>query len=152
MEKKEYKKVHKKENKKNYLLMNISSIALIVSMIFSVVLILLGIFSTIKLGTFIILIVVDLLILVAGAVAEYISEKRFDKDYKNYKTENTVVARKIEVAPREEKKEEEVKVEKTPKKKTTPKKNTSTKTATKQSSTSKSTPKKTTTKKTTKKA
>ncbi|MBQ2909234.1 MAG: hypothetical protein IJE53_00335 [Bacilli bacterium] len=152
MEKKEYKKVHKKENKKNYLLMNISSIALIVSMIFSVVLILLGIFSTIKLGTFIILIVVDLLILVAGVVAEYISEKRFDKDYKNYKTENTVVARKIEVAPREEKKEEEVKVEKTPKKKTTPKKNTSTKTATKQSSTSKSTPKKTTTKKTTKKA
>ena len=152
MEKKEYKKVHKKENKKNYLLMNISSIALIVSMIFSVVLILLGIFSTIKLGTFIILIVVDLLILVAGVVAEYISEKRFDKDYKNYKTENTVVARKIEVAPREEKNEEEVKVEKTPKKKTTPKKNTSTKTATKQSSTSKSTPKKTTTKKTTKKA
>lgn len=151
MEKKEYKKVHKKENKKNYLLMNISSIALIVSMIFSVVLILLGIFSTIKLGTFIILIVVDLLILVAGVVAEYISEKRFDKDYKNYKTENTVVARKIEVAPREEKKEE-VKVEKAPKKKTTPKKNTSTKTATKQSSTSKSTPKKTTTKKTTKKA
>lgn len=151
MEKKEYKKVHKKENKKNYLLMNISSIALIVSMIFSVVLILLGIFSTIKLGTFIILIVVDLLILVAGAVAEYISEKRFDKDYKNYKTENTVVARKIEVAPREEKKEE-VKVEKAPKKKTTPKKNTSTKTATKQSSTSKSTSKKTTTKKTTKKA
>lgn len=151
MEKKEYKKVHKKENKKNYLLMNISSIALIVSMIFSVVLILLGIFSTIKLGTFIILIVVDLLILVAGVVAEYISEKRFDKDYKNYKTENTVVARKIEVAPREEKKEE-VKVEKAPKKKTTPKKNTSTKIATKQSSTSKSTPKKTTAKKTTKKA
>lgn len=151
MEKKEYKKVHKKENKKNYLLMNISSIALIVSMIFSVVLILLGIFSTIKLGTFIILIVVDLLILVAGVVAEYISEKRFDKDYKNYKTENTVVARKIEVAPREEKKEE-VKVEKAPKKKTTPKKNAATKTATKQSSTSKSTSKKTTTKKTTKKA
>ena len=54
-------------------------------MIFSVVLILLGIFSTIKLGIFIILIVVDLLILVAGVVAEYISEKRFDKDYKNYK-------------------------------------------------------------------
>ena len=151
MEKKEYKKVHKKENKKNYLLMNISSIALIVSMIFSVVLILLGIFSTIKLGTFIILIVVDLLILVAGVVAEYISEKRFDKDYKNYKTENTVVARKIEVSPREEKKED-VKVEKAPKKKTTPKKNTSTKTATKQSSTSKSTSKKTTTKNTTKKA
>ena len=151
MEKKEYKKVHKKENKKNYLLMNISSIALIVSMIFSVVLILLGIFSTIKLGTFIILIVVDLLILVAGVVAEYISEKRFDKDYKNYKTENTVVARKIEVAPREEKKEE-VKVEKAPKKKTTPKKNAATKTATKQSSTSKSTSKKTTTKNTTKKA
>ena len=150
MEKKEYKKVHKKENKKNYLLMNISSVALIISMIFSVVLILLGIFSTIKLSTFVALIIIDLLILVAGVLAEYFSEKRFNKDYKNYKAENTVVARKIEVAPRKTanvKKEVEVK-EETPKKKTSAKKSTTTKKTT----TKKNSPKKTTTKKTTKKA
>lgn len=150
MEKKEYKKVHKKENKKNYLLMNISSVALIISMIFSVVLILLGIFSTIKLSTFVALIIIDLLILVAGVLAEYFSEKRFNKDYKNYKAENTVVARKIEVAPRKAtvvKKEVEVK-EETPKKKAPAKKSTTTKKTT----TKKSSPKKTTTKKTTKKA
>lgn len=150
MEKKEYKKVHKKENKKNYLLMNISSVALIISMIFSVVLILLGIFSTIKLSTFVALIIIDLLILVAGVLAEYFSEKRFNKDYKNYKAENTVVARKIEVAPRKAavvKKEVEVKEEK-PKKKTSTKKSTTTKKTT----TKKNSPKKTTTKKTTKKA
>lgn len=150
MEKKEYKKVHKKENKKNYLLMNISSVALIISMIFSVVLILLGIFSTIKLSTFVALIIIDLLILVAGVLAEYFSEKRFNKDYKNYKAENTVVARKIEVAPRKAavvKKEVEVKEEK-PKKKTSAKKSTTTKKTT----TKKISPKKTTTKKTTKKA
>lgn len=150
MEKKEYKKVHKKENKKNYLLMNISSVALIISMIFSVVLILLGIFSTIKLSTFVALIIIDLLILVAGVLAEYFSEKRFNKDYKNYKAENTVVARKIEVAPRKAavvKKEVEVKEEK-PKKKTSAKKSTTTKKTT----TKKNSPKKTTTKKTTKKA
>lgn len=150
MEKKEYKKVHKKENKKNYLLMNISSVALIISMIFSVVLILLGIFSTIKLSTFVALIIIDLLILVAGVLAEYFSEKRFNKDYKNYKAENTVVARKIEVAPRKAavvKKEVEVK-EETPKKKTSTKKSTTTKKTT----TKKNSPKKTTTKKTTKKA
>ena len=150
MEKKEYKKVHKKENKKNYLLMNISSVALIISMIFSVVLILLGIFSTIKLSTFVALIIIDLLILVAGVLAEYFSEKRFNKDYKNYKAENTVVARKIEVAPRKAavvKKEVEVK-EETPKKKTSAKKSTTTKKTT----TKKNSPKKTTTKKTTKKA
>ncbi|MBQ3511636.1 MAG: hypothetical protein IJA30_04995 [Bacilli bacterium] len=145
MEKKEYKKVHKKENKKNYLLMNISSVALIISMIFSVVLILLGIFSTIKLSTFVALIIIDLLILVAGVLAEYFSEKRFNKDYKNYKAENTVVARKIEVAPRKAavvKKEVEVK-EETPKKKTSAKKSTTTKKTT----TKKNSPKKTTTKK-----
>ena len=150
MEKKEYKNVHKKENKKNYLLMNISSVALIISMIFSVVLILLGIFSTIKLSTFVALIIIDLLILVAGVLAEYLSEKRFNKDYKNYKAENTVVARKIEVAPRKAavvKKEVEVK-EETPKKKTSAKKSTTTKKTT----TKKNSPKKTTTKKTTKKA
>ena len=150
MEKKDYKKVHKKENKKNYLLMNISSVALIISMIFSVVLILLGIFSTIKLSTFVALIIIDLLILVAGVLAEYFSEKRFNKDYKNYKAENTVVARKIEVAPRKAaivKKEDEVK-EETPKKKTSAKKSTTTKKTT----TKKNSPKKTTTKKTTKKA
>lgn len=150
MEKKEYKKVHKKENKKNYLLMNISSVALIISMIFSVVLILLGIFSTIKLSTFVALIIIDLLILVAGVLAEYFSEKRFNKDYKNYKAENTVVARKIEVAPRKAavvKKEVEVKEEK-PKKKTSAKKSTTTK----KNTTKKNSPKKTTTKKTTKKA
>lgn len=150
MEKKEYKKVHKKENKKNYLLMNISSVALIISMIFSVVLILLGIFSTIKLSTFVALIIIDLLILVAGVLAEYFSEKRFNKDYKNYKAENTVVARKIEVAPRKAavvKKEVEVK-EETSKKKTSAKKSTTTKKTT----TKKNSPKKTTTKKTTKKA
>lgn len=148
MEKKDYKKVHKKENKKNYLLMNISSVALIISMIFSVVLILLGIFSTIKLSTFVALIIIDLLILVAGVLSEYFSEKRFNKDYKNYKAENTVVARKIEVAPRKATiaKKETEKKEETPKKKTTAKKSTTT---TKRS-TKKTT--KTTTKKTTKKA
>lgn len=148
MEKKDYKKVHKKENKKNYLLMNISSVALIISMIFSVVLILLGIFSTIKLSTFVALIIIDLLILVAGVLSEYFSEKRFNKDYKNYKTENTVVARKIEVAPRKATiaKKETEKKEETPKKKTPAKKSTTT---TKRS-TKKTT--KTTTKKTTKKA
>ena len=130
--------------------MNISSVALIISMIFSVVLILLGIFSTIKLSTFVALIIIDLLILVAGVLAEYFSEKRFNKDYKNYKAENTVVARKIEVAPRKAavvKKEVEVKEEK-PKKKTSAKKSTTTKKTT----TKKISPKKTTTKKTTKKA
>lgn len=148
MEKKDYKKVHKKENKKNYLLMNISSVALIISMIFSVVLILLGIFSTIKLSTFVALIIIDLLILVAGVLSEYFSEKRFNKDYKNYKAENTVVARKIEVAPRKATiaKKETEKKEETPKKKTPAKKSTTT---TKRS-TKKTT--KTTTKKTTKKA
>ena len=148
MEKKDYKKVHKKENKKNYLLMNISSIALIVSMIFSVVLILLGIFSTIKLSTFVALIIIDLLILVAGVLSEYFSEKRFNKDYKNYKAENTVVARKIEVAPRKATiaKKETEKKEETPKKKTPAKKSTTTT----KPSTKKTT--KTTTKKTTKKA
>ena len=70
-------------------------------------LILLGIFSTIKLSLFIALIIIDLLILVAGVLAEYMSEKRFNKDYKNYKAEHTVVARKIEVEPRRK----EVKVE-----------------------------------------
>ena len=148
MEKKDYKKVHKKENKKNYLLMNISSVALIISMIFSVVLILLGIFSTIKLSTFVALIIIDLLILVAGVLSEYFSEKRFNKDYKNYKAENTVVARKIEVAPRKATiaKKETEKKEETPKKKTPAKKSTTT---TKRS-TKKTT--KTTTKTTTKKA
>ena len=148
MEKKDYKKVHKKENKKNYLLMNISSVALIISMIFSVVLILLGIFSTIKLSTFVALIIIDLLILVAGVLSEYFSEKRFNKDYKNYKAENTVVARKIEVAPRKATiaKKETEKKEETPKKKTPAKKSTTT---TKRS-TKKTT--KSTTKKTTKKA
>lgn len=148
MEKKDYKKVHKKENKKNYLLMNISSVALIISMIFSVVLILLGIFSTIKLSTFVALIIIDLLILVAGVLSEYFSEKRFNKDYKNYKAENTVVARKIEVAPRKATiaKKETEKKEETPKKKTPAKKSTTT---TKRS-TKKTT--KTSTKKTTKKA
>lgn len=148
MEKKDYKKVHKKENKKNYLLMNISSVALIISMIFSVVLILLGIFSTIKLSTFVALIIIDLLILVAGVLSEYFSEKRFNKDYKNYKAENTVVARKIEVAPRKATIAKKVteKKEETPKKKTPAKKSTTT---TKRS-TKKTT--KTTTKKTTKKA
>ena len=150
MEKKEYKKIHKKENKKNYLLMTISSVSLILSMAFSVVLILLGIFSTIKLSTFVALIIIDLLILVAGVLSEYFSEKRFNKDYKNYKAENTVVARKIEVAPRKAavvKKEVEVK-EETSKKKTSAKKSTTTKKTT----TKKNSPKKTTTKKTTKKA
>ena len=74
-------------------------------------------------------IIIDLLILVAGVLAEYFSEKRFNKDYKNYKAENTVVARKIEVAPRKAavvKKEVEVKEEK-PKKKTSAKKSTTTK-------------------------
>ena len=147
MEKKEYKKVHKKENKKNYLLMNISSVALIISMIFSVVLILLGIFSTIKLSTFVALIIIDLLILVAGVLAEYFSEKRFNKDYKNYKAENTVVARKIEVAPRKTAnvKKEETKKEEAPKKKTTAKKTT--KTTTKKTTSKKTAPKKSTTKK-----
>lgn len=145
MEKKDYKKVHKKENKKNYLLMNISSVALIISMIFSVVLILLGIFSTIKLSLFIALIIIDLLILVAGVLAEYMSEKRFNKDYKNYKAEHTVVARKIEVEPRRK----EVKVEEKEEVNKTPKKRTTTKKATSKSTTPK---KKTTTKKTTKKA
>lgn len=144
MEKKEYKKVHKKENKKNYVLMNISSIALIISMVFSVVLILLGIFSTVKLSTFIALIIIDLLILVAGVAAEYYSEKRFNKDYKNYKAENTVVARKIEVAPREERVKKEVEAKAATKKKAAAKKTTK--------STSKTTTKKSTTKKTTKKA
>lgn len=152
MEKKDYKKVHKKENKKNYLLMNISSVALIISMIFSVVLILLGIFSTIKLSTFVALIIIDLLILVAGVLSEYFSEKRFNKDYKNYKAENTVVARKIEVAPRKvtiAKKETEKK-EETPKKKTPAKKSTTTtKRSTKKTT---KTTTKTITKKTTKKA
>lgn len=147
MEKKEYKQVHKKENKKNYVLMKISSISLIVSMVFSVVLILLGIFSTIKLPVFIALIIVDLLILVTGVAAESISEKKFNKDYKNYKSENTVVARKIEVAPREEKVEKEAEVKK---EKATPKKTSTTKKTTK--STSKTTSKRSTTKKTTKKA
>ena len=149
MEKKDYKKVHKKENKKNYLLMNISSVALIISMIFSVVLILLGIFSTIKLSTFVALIIIDLLILVAGVLSEYFSEKRFNKDYKNYKAENTVVARKIEVAPRKATiaKKEDAKKEETPKKKTSAKKSTTT---TKRSTNKTTT--KTTTKKTTKKA
>ena len=98
----------------------------------SVVLILLGIFSTIKLPVFMALIIINLLILVAGVAAEYISEKKFDKDYRNYKTENTVVARKIEVAPRE------------PKKKTTTKTTTSTKKSTtkKTTNTKKSTTKK----------
>lgn len=152
MEKKDYKKVHKKENKKNYLLMNISSVALIISMIFSVVLILLGIFSTIKLSTFVALIIIDLLILVAGVLSEYFSEKRFNKDYKNYKAENTVVARKIEVAPRkatiakkETEKKEEIPKKKTPAKKST----TTTKRSTKKTT---KTTTKTTTKKTTKKA
>lgn len=150
MEKKDYKKVHKKENKKNYLLMNISSVALIISMIFSVVLILLGIFSTIKLSTFIALIVLDLLILVAGVLAEYFSEKIFNKDYKNYKAENIVVARKIEVVPRKATvAKEEPKKETTPKKKTTTKKslakNTGTKETTKSSTTKKTQPKKKTT-------
>lgn len=132
MEKKEYKKVHKKENKKNYLLMNISSVALIISMIFSVVLILLGIFSTIKLSLFVALVIIDLLILVAGVLAEYFSEKRFNKDYKNYKADNTIVARKIEVEPRKkEVKKEEVKEEAKPKKKPTTKKKTTTKKQTK---------------------
>ena len=134
-----------KENKKNYLLMNISSVALIISMIFSVVLILLGIFSTIKLSLFIALIIIDLLILVAGVLAEYMSEKRFNKDYKNYKAEHTVVARKIEVEPRRK----EVKGEETEEVNKTPKKRTTTKKATSKSTTPK---KKTTTKKTTKKA
>ncbi len=149
MEKKDYKKVHKKENKKNYLLMNISSVALIISMIFSVVLILLGIFSTIKLSTFVALIIIDLLILVAGVLSEYFSEKRFNKDYKNYKAENTIVARKIEVAPRKATiaKKEDAKKEEKPKKKTSAKKSTTT---TKRST--KKTTTKTTTKKTTKKA
>lgn len=152
MEKKDYKKVHKKENKKNYLLMNISSVALIISMIFSVVLILLGIFSTIKLSTFVALIIIDLLILVAGVLSEYFSEKRFNKDYKNYKAENTVVARKIEVAPRKATiaKKETEKKEETPKKKTPAKKSTTTtKRSTKKTT---KTTTKTTTKKTTKKA
>ena len=152
MEKKDYKKVHKKENKKNYLLMNISSVALIISMIFSVVLILLGIFSTIKLSTFVALIIIDLLILVAGVLSEYFSEKRFNKDYKNYKAENTVVARKIEVAPRKATiaKKETEKEEETPKKKTPAKKSTTTtKRSTKKTT---KTTTKTTTKKTTKKA
>lgn len=152
MEKKDYKKVHKKENKKNYLLMNISSVALIISMIFSVVLILLGIFSTIKLSTFVALIIIDLLILVAGVLSEYFSEKRFNKDFKNYKAENTVVARKIEVAPRKATiaKKETEKKEETPKKKTPAKKSTTTtKRSTKKTT---KTTTKTTTKKTTKKA
>ena len=152
MEKKDYKKVHKKENKKNYLLMNISSVALIISMIFSVVLILLGIFSTIKLSTFVALIIIDLLILVAGVLSEYFCEKRFNKDYKNYKAENTVVARKIEVAPRKATiaKKETEKKEETPKKKTPAKKSTTTtKRSTKKTT---KTTTKTTTKKTTKKA
>lgn len=152
MEKKDYKKVHKKENKKNYLLMNISSVALIISMIFSVVLILLGIFSTIKLSTFVALIIIDLLILVAGVLSEYFSEKRFNKDYKNYKAENTVVARKIEVAPRKATiaKKDTEKKEETPKKKTPAKKSTTTtKRSTKKTT---KTTTKTTTKKTTKKA
>ena len=152
MEKKDYKKVHKKENKKNYLLMNISSVALIISMIFSVVLILLGIFSTIKLSTFVALIIIDLLILVAGVLSEYFSEKRFNKDYKNYKAENTVDARKIEVAPRKATiaKKETEKKEETPKKKTPAKKSTTTtKRSTKKTT---KTTTKTTTKKTTKKA
>lgn len=140
MEKKEYKKIHKKENKKNYLLMTISSVSLIISMAFSVVLILLGIFSTIKLPVFMALIIINLLILVAGVAAEYISEKKFNKDYRNYKTENTVVARKIEVAPRKPKEE------KTEKKETTKKQTQTKKKTTKTTSTS---AKKTTTKKTT---
>lgn len=158
MEKKEYKKVHKKQNKKNYFLMNISSISLVISMIFSVVLILLGIFSPIKLSTFVALIIIDLLILVAGVFAEYFSEKRFDKDYKNYKAENTVVARKIEVAPRKSTiaKRQEVKKEETPKKNTTIKKSssktkTTKKTATKKSTTAKSSTNKTQQKKHTEK-
>ncbi|MBO5120719.1 MAG: hypothetical protein J6C28_03410 [Bacilli bacterium] len=150
MEKKEYKKIHKKENKKNYLLMTISSVSLIISMAFSVVLILLGIFSTIKLPVFMALIIINLLILVAGVAAEYISEKKFNKDYRNYKTENTVVARKIEVAPREPK-EEKVEKKEVSKKKPQTKKKTTTKATT---STKKSTTKKTTNtkKSTTKKA
>lgn len=148
MEKKDYKKVHKKENKKNYLLMNISSVALIISMIFSVVLILLGIFSTIKLSLFIALIIIDLLILVAGVLAEYFSENRFNKDYKDYKAAHTVVARKIEVEPRRREVKEEVQEEK-PKKKTTSKTTTAKKTTStkKKTATKKSTTKKTTTKK-----
>ena len=52
--------------------MTISSISLIISMVFSVVLILLGIFSTIKLPVFMALIIINLLILVAGVAAEYV--------------------------------------------------------------------------------
>ena len=73
------------------------------------------------------------------------NEMSDNKDYKNYKAEHTVVARKIEVEPRrkEVKVEAKEEVNKTPKKKTTTKKTTSKSTTPK---------KKTTTKKTTKKA
>lgn len=138
MEKKEYKKVHKKENKKNYVLMKISSVALIVSMIFSVVLILLGIFSKIKLSLFIALIIINLLILIAGVLIEYFSEKRFNKDYKNYKTENTVVARKVEATPRPVKEE---KVVSTNKNQTNKKQTNKKPTTNKNTQTKKTTPK-----------
>ena len=122
-----------------------------------------GIFSTIKLSLFIALVIVNLLILVAGVAAEYISEKKFNKDYRDYKTENTVVARKIEVAPREPKKEvkeekevakKQTQTKKNNTKKTTTKKNTSTgnKSTSKKTTNTQNSTKKSTKKSTTKKA